>query len=230
MNSLIEKIDLELSLYGFSVLHPKESDERQPYIEKFQKEMKNIMIDYSSENKYNGGDLFIVKKENLTIDKNIEQYLEFHKSNIEILKRMKNTKGYHLYTIFRTLDTKDSNHIAQVPHFDKQPTLKFMLYINDINKNNGAFCLSPGSHKWVENLYGKYRYFQKFNNYEHISRSIPDSIIKRLEPVEGKAGTLIIFYTNCIHHQGIVSEGDCKIVRSHYRKKFFNLKFKSNRF
>tara|TARA_A100001011_G_C14318571_1_gene849237 strand:+ start:3941 stop:4096 length:156 start_codon:yes stop_codon:yes gene_type:complete len=51
MNSLIEKIDLELSLYGFSVLHPKESDERQPYIEKFQKEMKNIMIDYSSENK-----------------------------------------------------------------------------------------------------------------------------------------------------------------------------------
>jgi ectoine hydroxylase-related dioxygenase (phytanoyl-CoA dioxygenase family) len=97
-----------------------------------------------------------------------------------------------------------------------------MLYVNDINKLNGAFCLSPGSHKWVDNVYGKYRYFQKFNKFENISRSIPEIIINKLVPIEGKAGTIIVFYTNCIHHQGIVKEGECKIVRSHYRKKLFN--------
>ena len=223
MNSLFEKINLELSLYGFSVISPQENNGNQAYLEKFQNEMQNIEIDTSSKNKYPGGDLLILKKENLNKDRKFEQYLEFHDRNCDFLDRMKNTRKYNLYTIFRTLDTKESKHSAQVPHFDKQPTLKFMLYVNDINQRNGAFCLSPGSHKWVEDEYGKYRYFQKFNKYEKISRSIPDPIIKNLIPIEGKAGTIIVFYTNCIHHQGIVSEGVCKIVRSHYRKKLFKI-------
>lgn len=222
MDSLIEKINLELFLYGFSVISPQENKGLQDYLGKFQKEMKNIKIDNSSENNYPGGNLMIVKKEKLNKDKNLAQYFDFHERNCDMLRRMNDTKNYKLYTIFRTLDTKESQHKAQVPHFDKQPTLKFMLYVNDINKLNGAFCLSPGSHKWVDNVYGKYRYFQKFNKFENISRSIPEIIINKLVPIEGKAGTIIVFYTNCIHHQGIVKEGECKIVRSHYRKKLFN--------
>tara|TARA_B100000941_G_C28124877_1_gene359925 strand:- start:151 stop:582 length:432 start_codon:yes stop_codon:yes gene_type:complete len=143
-----------------------------------------------------------------------------------MINLMKINKGYKLNSIFRTFDTKNSNHVAQIPHFDKLPTLKFMLYVNNIDESNGSFCLSPGSHKWVDETFGKYRFFQKSKQYNKISREIPKEIIDRLQPINGKAGTIIIFYTNCIHHQGIVEQESCKIVRAHYRRNFLNFKLK----
>ena len=97
--------------------------------------MKQIKVDKSSKNNYPGGNLMVVKKEKLSKDKNLEQYFNFYEMNCDMLRKMNDTKNYKLYTIFRTLDTKESKHKAQVPHFDKQPTLKFMLYVNDININ-----------------------------------------------------------------------------------------------
>lgn len=226
LEKTIKKINLELSLYGFSVISPEENQYQSNYLGKFQSEMGNIKLDDEYENKYPGGDLLIVRKEKLINDKVFLQYKEFDESNKKIIDLMKNTKGYNLYSIFRTLDTKHSKHVAQNPHFDKLPTLKFMLYVNDINESNGSFCLSPGSHKWVDETFGKYRFFQKSKNYNEISREIPKSILDRLQPINGKAGTIIIFYTNCIHHQGIVQEGSCKIVRAHYRKSFLNFKLR----
>ena len=41
--------------------------------------------------------------------------------------------------------------------------------------------------------------------------------IEKLSPVYGQAGTIIVFDTDCIHHQGIVLNGDCRIIRSHFR-------------
>ena len=71
---------------------------------------------------------------------------------------IKNISTYFLGTqfnidIFQTLDTPNSIHIAQQAHFDRIPTLKFMLYMNNINKKNGVFYCTPGSHKWVKNQF-----------------------------------------------------------------------------
>ena len=224
-SSIINRINLELSLYGFSVINPDENIFKDKYLKKFQDEMVNIKLDHNNK-KYPGGDLLMVSEEKINNDKNFSQYKEFNYSNKIIIDLLKIKKGYKLYSIFRTLDTKKSNHVAQTPHFDKLPTLKFMLYINDIEESNGSFCLSPGSHKWVDETFGKYRFFERSKNYNKISREIPKEIINKLQPINGKAGTIIIFYTNCVHNQGIVEEGSCNIVRAHYRRHFLNFKLK----
>lgn len=225
-SSVINKINLELSLYGFSVIKPDENKFQNNYLKNFQGEMENLILGPSCNNQYPGGDLLMLSEEKINNDKTFLHYKEFNESNKIMIDLMKIRKGYKLNSIFRTLDTKNSNHIAQTPHFDKLPTLKFMLYVNDIDELNGSFCLSPGSHKWVDETFGKYRYFQKSKFYNKISREIPKEIINRLQPINGKAGTIIIFYTNCIHHQGIVHQGSCKIVRAHYRRNFLNFKLK----
>tara|TARA_A100001035_G_C27515320_1_gene378308 strand:+ start:206 stop:493 length:288 start_codon:yes stop_codon:yes gene_type:complete len=55
--------------------------------------------------------------------------------------------------LFKTIDKPNSRHIAQDPQFDRMPTLKFMLYENDISFDNGAFELSPSTHHWVKKLF-----------------------------------------------------------------------------
>tara|TARA_Y100001978_G_scaffold90751_1_gene81328 strand:+ start:75 stop:776 length:702 start_codon:yes stop_codon:yes gene_type:complete len=224
-SSIINRINLELSLYGFSVINPDENIFKDKYLKKFQDEMRNIKLDHNNK-KYPGGDLLTLSEEKIKNDENFSQYKEFDNSNKIIIDLMKIKKDYKLYSIFRTLDTRKSNHVAQTPHFDKLPTLKFMLYINDIEESNGSFCLSPGSHKWVDETFGKYRFFERSKNYNKISREIPKEIINKLQPINGKAGTIIIFYTNCVHNQGIVEEGSCNIVRAHYRRHFLNFKLK----
>ena len=224
--SSIEKINLELFLYGFSVLTPHENKSKDNYLSNFQREMKYLKINNSKENKnYIGGDFLKIESREIFLNSKYSHYKNFHNSNIKILNLLKKSRGFCLDSIFRTFDTKDSKHIAQQTHFDRIPTLKFMLYVNDINESNGAFCLSPSSHNWVNQNFGKFRTLSQSRKYAKLSRSIPQSILNKLEPIEGKAGTLIIFNTNCVHNQGKVHEGSCKIARAHYRKKFLKLNF-----
>jgi len=137
----------------------------------------------------------------------------FHSDNLQI-------------DVFKTLDTPNSKHIAQEPHFDRIPSLKFMLYVNDISIDNGAFELSASTHHWVKKTFPLPR--PSFDDLEYFkkTRKLPKPIIDNLKPIEGKAGTLIIFHTDTIHNQGLVNNGQCRIIRSHFRKKddFFNKK------
>ena len=130
----------------------------------------------------------------------------FHSDNLKI-------------DVFQTLDTPNSKHIAQEPHFDRIPTLKFMLYINDISSDNGAFQLSVSTHHWVKRTFPLPR--PSYDNPEYFkkTRELPKPIIDNLKPIEGKAGTLIIFHTDTIHNQGVVNNGECRIIRSHFRNK-----------
>ena len=130
--------------------------------------------------------------------------------------------------VFQTLDTPNSKHIAQEPHFDRIPTLKFMLYINDISIDNGAFELSESTHHWVKRTFPLPR--PSYDNPEYLkkTRELPKPIIDNLKPIEGKAGTLIIFHTDTIHKQGIVNHGECRIIRSHFRNKEENFNERQN--
>ena len=93
-----------------------------------------------------------------------------------------------------------------------------MLYINDLDFENGAFCLSPGSHHWVKKCLGNTRQAHGAKGFLELSRDIPDFIKDRLISVESKMGTIIIFDTDCIHHQGICQFGQASIIRAHYRE------------
>jgi len=133
-----------------------------------------------------------------------------------ILEKLSINKKYELDHMYQTLDTTESKHIAQDPHFDRIPTLKFMLYLNDMDETNGSFIVSPGSNNWVKNSFKKRGVFND-SDFLKETRKIPKPIIKRLINLNGEAGTLIIFHTDCIHMQGIVKKNESRIFRAGYR-------------
>lgn len=210
MNDFLKKIQYELVVDGFSVLEPKQEIIKLTKIISSRFD-SNFILSQDQEytvNIFRDPDL---KKKSCS---DILQYIEFCDRVIKDIT----TDSYQLDAIFQTYDTSCTKHIAQDPHFDRIPTLKFMLYVNDLTNENGAFCLSPGSHHWVNERLGSNRRSHGSKGFLEASRNIPMYIKDRIVPVEGKMGTVIIFNTDCIHHQGIVQEGHASILRSHYRK------------
>ena len=134
-------------------------------------------------------------------------------SNTSRIKNLK-TNRFKI-DVFQTLDNSETKHSAQKPHFDRIPTLKFLLYLNDINSKNGPFSLSPGSHHWVREKFPTPR--ESFDSIELLekSRKIPEILLNNLQYVTGNAGQLLIFHSDCIHHQGLVQSGETKIIRAH---------------
>ena len=208
----IELINYEIKTDGFSVLEPSchEFDGLDSIVERFRSS--------SSHQEFNNPyKVKIFKKEDLDDHNNLD-IKHYHNHCLKMVSQLDTTQN-QLYGIFQTLDTPDSKHIAQDPHFDRIPTLKFMLYANDLTTESGAFCLSIGSHIWTKENFtsSTSRPLHGANGFLEFSRNIPEPILSRLKPIEGEAGTLIIFDTDCIHHQGIVATGEAHIIRSHYR-------------
>ena len=124
------------------------------------------------------------------------------------------------HEIFLVHDVPNSVHIAQDLHHHKIPTLKFFIYLTDTTTENGSFYCVPGSHKTT-------KLSQKTNRQQSITpdfestRDIPKDMIGKQIPVEGKAGTLIIFDTDVFHRAGKVSSGERFVMRGHSRKNIF---------
>ena len=80
-SSLINRINLELSLYGFSVINPDENIFQDKYLKKFQVEMENIILDPICNSQYSGGDLLKVSDEKINTEEKFLHYKEFNESN-----------------------------------------------------------------------------------------------------------------------------------------------------
>jgi len=209
----VDKINYELKVEGFSVLDPSlyRFNQLQSISERFE---KSSCQDFNNPYKAN---IFKEKHLNDVNNSDLNKYNTFCLGMISLMRHKQN----NLDAIFQTYDTPASRHIAQDPHFDRIHTLKFMLYVNDLMSKNGAFCLSRGSHIWTKEKFGSpsTRPLHGAKGFLEDTRSIPDPILSRLQPIEGLAGTIIIFDTDCIHHQGIVTTGEAHIIRSHYRER-----------
>lgn len=120
------------------------------------------------------------------------------------------------HEIYVVKDVVGSQHVAQDLHYDKIPTLKFFIYLNDTTEENGAFQCVPGSQTWT-------REQQQENRSKNVrperdeTRVIPDDLAKQAIPIEGKVGTLIIFHTDTLHGAGIVKSGERWVMRGHSR-------------
>ena len=210
---ILEKIDLLLLLNGFVIIEDYGAANQECF-----NNLRNFYEEtiYNSKNeKYLGG--FCTRYENI-LKKNNKTFKDWLKHSLiqAVAEKYLKTKNLKI-DVFQTLDNPNTFHSAQKPHFDRIPTLKFLLYLNDINLENGPFSLSPGSHHWVEKKFPIPR--ENFNNETLLenSRNLPDIILGNLQKVPGKAGQLLIFTTDCIHHQGIVQSGETKIIRAHFR-------------
>lgn len=117
--------------------------------------------------------------------------------------------------IFVVNDVVGTKHHANDLHFDVRPTFKFFLYLTDTTEENGAFSCVPGSHQRTKKIRERLGSKISYKNRE-LSRDLPyteDEII----PLEGSAGTLIIFTTETFHRAGRVHSGERRVMRGHCR-------------
>ena len=124
------------------------------------------------------------------------------------------------HDIFLVHDVRTSVHIAQDLHYDKIPTLKFFIYLTDTTSENGSFYCVPGSHKYTKKLQDKNRIELKSPEHSE-TRFVPLEFQSEQIPLEGKAGTLIIFDTDVFHRAGKVDKGERFVMRGHSREKKF---------
>ncbi len=145
----------------------------------------------------------------------------------EICESYLGNKSILNHDIFLVHDVPNSLHVAQDLHHDKIPTLKFFIYLTDTTVENGSFYCVPGSHKMT-------KLSQKTNRKHSITpdiestRDIAKNMIANQIPVEGKAGTLIIFDTDVFHRAGRVSSGERFVMRGHSREHKFMPYFSSH--
>ncbi|MDH6108189.1 hypothetical protein P3T36_004346 [Kitasatospora sp. MAP12-15] len=116
-------------------------------------------------------------------------------------------------TIYGILDIVGSTTHVQQLHYDKMRHLKSFVYLTDVGSANGPFHCLPGSHLVA-------REQQRENRERHIVptdedvRQLPPELAGRGVPVLGRAGTLILFDSDILHHAGVVTEGERLAIRS----------------
>ena len=118
--------------------------------------------------------------------------------------------------VFATHDYKFTGELARNGwlHFDRNWCLKFFIYLTDIDASCGAFSCSVGSRKKGQELRQQ---AWSVNNYDVVKNRIeldyPELMdIYPCEPIEAKAGTLIVFDTHTFHKGGQVETGKQRLV------------------
>lgn len=119
------------------------------------------------------------------------------------------------YEIHLQHDYVGFNDFYNYLHFDVIHTLKFFLYLTDTTTQNGAFHCIPGTQRISalkrDAIGNPYIYKNR-----KLTLDLPLSKDQAI-PIEGQAGTLLIFDSDIFHCAGEVLEGERKIMRTHSR-------------
>lgn len=140
----------------------------------------------------------------------------------KVAKHYMGVNGLFNYEIYATHEYNPLVDVAPT-HHDKLWSLKFMLYLNDVKKENAPFGVIPRSACYARENFRKI--FEK-NRLRRLSMSSPlyHSMSNSDVPIDlgpvldiiGLAGTLIIFDSDTFHHAGVVTPGNERmILRGH---------------
>lgn len=206
-------------------------------------ELKKEVLSYHSKKgkPYPFGTTYAINNPKELGNKNLQKIV-FSKSWMKELFYSYNngvTKGY-FDSIYSTHDFKFDGSTGRngYLHFDRNASLKYFLYLNDVTKENGAFFIQPNSrklgkklrHKAWGNLIPKPNdsFFKKIiiklfgkpfkdikNRIELDHPELYDE--SKLIPVEGKAGTLIVFDSDLFHQGGKINKKGAEriVIRMH---------------
>ena len=203
------------------------------------KNLKKEVLDYHKThgNPYAFGSTYAIDEPKALSDNSIQKKV-FSESWIKKLFLAYNNnihKGFFA-NIYSTYDYKNNGELGRngYLHFDRNVSLKYFLYLNDVTKENGAFFIQPNSHKLGKELrekaWGKFiptpndnflkkvllklfgKHFSVVKN--RLELDYPELYdYSKLIPVEGKAGTLIVFDSDVFHQGGKINkEGEERIV------------------
>ena len=206
-----EDIVESLSKYGIAVIHNYVDESR---LEKLRIESLDL--------------LGVKTKDRLQIDECSMQRLPLKELNSEkypIMSSLTNDEifGYVTKDFFHPYSNRlenvyihrDVNKMAfnSVWHMDPVTTVKFYVYLNDVDKTNGAFKYNLGSHRE-----GYYRLMYKRQTGDtHPTFGIPEEEILNAVDIEAKAGTMVIFNPIGTHSAGKIEKGKERLViRYHY--------------
>jgi len=93
-------------------------------------------------------------------------------------------------------------------HWDPGTVIKAFTYLTNIEDGNGAFHISPKSQ---HDAYYRKLYFVPKGRKSYLT-FVPETEISLGHAVEEKAGTVIIFNTNCFHKAGRIDAGRDRII------------------
>jgi len=97
--------------------------------------------------------------------------------------------------------------------------VKAIVYLNDVNKNNGAYQIIKNSHKLIQTLKdmhsGKLTYRQTRFTDEQIDQILKDEP-DRLQTITGKKGTLILKDCSAIHRGSPLKSGIRYALTNYY--------------
>ena len=127
------------------------------------------------------------------------------------------------HEIFFCKDIKGSSHGSQKLHYDRIPTLKYFIYLNNVNKNNGAFHCVPGSHILTRKIEVSNRKSGIMPTVADTRAHTEDNLDNEVS-VNGEAGTLIVVHTDTVHRAYPICSGERLLMRGHTRlQKDWNL-------
>jgi len=141
--------------------------------------------------------------------------------NMEFMRKVADrylgTPNHFNHEIYVAKDEHEKVNALNELHYDKLSTLKFFLYLNDIDESNGAFEAVPGSHLLAQSIMEFYRKRGKKIS-KLPNRQLPEEL-QNAVPMVAKAGSLIVFTTDTYHRAGRVEAGkNRKIMRAHSRQ------------
>lgn len=140
---------------------------------------------------------------------------------LESLSEFRGLKLEKIWVVLTEPAVADQTKLPYIPHFDKRRYLKGMVYLHDVEIENGPIH------------FGKY---QESFKVDEIRRTLPknhkelglnlvanQNMSEPPLPILGAAGDLVMFDTNAPHKAGTVAEGHFrKVVRFDFRHKDFH--------
>lgn len=96
-----------------------------------------------------------------------------------------------------------SGQITDV-HFDTKRALKFLIYLDDVDEQSGAFSYAPGTH--LGNTHYRNGHLARGGDLNSLLNIPSPSEAIALRPLTGSAGSLIIFDTDGFHQGGCLAK------------------------
>jgi|TARA_R110000824_G_scaffold43928_6_gene128200 hypothetical protein len=217
--SFLEQVYPELTTQGYSII-----ENFLPNVSTVKAEVLNLLKNTQDDSTYKFGKALRLGaiSENYSNSPNMAKVLD-QEWMFSLAKKYLNRDK--LFTeIFVTNDYRNDQGLEAngILHFDKFHTLKYMLYLEDCNKSNGAFSVVPESH--IDGKFLREKAWQQTEVYQDIKNKplndygedfgySEESVVA----LEGKAGTLIVFDTDTFHRGGVVEDGKERLlIRSHF--------------
>ena len=189
------------------------------------KKTNNFVINKHPSNKM--GSFIVCKKNQLKTGYKTIKKLFYSEFMEKVTQAYFNCNHFLNDDIFLTLEKASKTEILPW-HFDRRHALKFYINLVDVDDTHGAFAYDIGSHR--EGHFRANYYMLTGTRVGDIPNDIPEKELHRPTSITTKAGSLVIFDTDGFHKEGLLIEGERKIIRGHshsiplimYKAKFFD--------